>query len=415
MRKAHSLIDKVYDPDNLYRAWRRVRRNRGAAGVDAVTISMFESDLERNLRAIHRQLRERRYQPRPVKRVYIPKGPQPGELRPLGIPTVKDRIVQQALLQIVEPIFDHTMSDRSFAYRKGRNAHDAIATLMRDVKDGYRHVVDADIKAFFDSIDHDVVMSRLRARIADGRVLDLFEAFLVAGVMENGEVTVPAAGTPQGGVVSAWLSNLVLDDLDKALDRAGFRHVRYADDFVVLCQSHEDARHALTLVTEVLDALQLQLHETKTRLSDAWKGFVFLRFRFKANRVSVSSRAVERFKERIRWLTRRQQGRNVEAVFHRLNPVIRGWVGYFGLAEVSRLLRRLDEWIRMRIRSFRFKRKKRHDNHRLPNRRLRRWGLLSLRLCRPAKRFPTLVGYGRSRARPRLLTTRLPRGVAQSQ
>ena len=415
MRKAHSLIDKVYDPDNLYRAWRRVRRNRGAAGVDAVTISMFETDLERNLRAIHRQLRERRYHPRPVKRVYIPKGPQPGELRPLGIPTVKDRIVQQALLQIVEPIFDHTMSNRSFAYRKGRNAHDAIATLMRDVKDGYRHVVDADIKAFFDSIGHDVVMSRLRARIADGRVLDLFEAFLMAGVMEDGEVTVPAAGTPQGGVVSAWLSNLVLDDLDKALHRAGFRHVRYADDFVVLCQSREDARKALTLVTEGLDALKLQLHETKTRLSDAWKGFEFLRFRIKANHVSVSSRAIERFKERIRWLTRRQQGRNVEAVFHRLEPVIRGWVGYFGLAEVSRLLRRLDEWIRMRIRSFRFKRKKRHDNHRLPNRRLRRWGLLSLRLCRPAKRFPTLVGHGRSRARPRLLTTRLPRGAAQSQ
>jgi group II intron reverse transcriptase/maturase len=400
MRKAHSLIDKVYDPNNLHKAWRRVRRNRGAAGVDQVTIPMFESDLEHNLRTIERRLRERRYKPQPVRRVYIPKGPQPGKLRPLGIPTVKDRIVQQAILQVVEPLFDHTMSDRSFGYRKGRNAHDAITALMYDVMDGYRHVVDADIKSFFDSIDHNVVMSRVRARIADGRVLDLLEAFLVAGVMENGKVTVPSAGTPQGGVVSAWMSNLVLDDLDRALDGAGFRHVRYADDFVVLCKSREDARDALSLVKEVLDSLKLQLHETKTRLSDAWSGFEFLGFRIKANHVSASSRAIEKFKERIRELTRRKQGKNVEAVLHRLNPVIRGWVGYYGPAEVARMLLRLDQWIRMRIRSFRLKRKKRHDNHRLPNRRLRRWGLLSLPKCRPVKRFPTFVGSGRTRARP---------------
>jgi len=377
-----------------------VRRNRGAAGVDQVTIEMFEADIELNLLAIQRQLRERRYRPKPVRRVYIPKKSQPGKLRPLGIPTVKDRIVQQALLQVIEPLFDHTMSDRSFGYRKGRNAHGAITALMQDVKDGYRHVVDADIKSFFDSIDHDVMMSRVRARIADGRVLDLFEAFLMAGVMENGEVTVPTAGTPQGGVVSAWLSNLVLDDLDKALERAGLRHVRYADDFVVLCKSRAEARQALALVTDVLDSLQLQLHETKTRLSDAWKGFEFLRFRIKANHVSVSSRAIDDFKERIRWMTRRKQGRNVEAMLARLNPVLRGWVGYFGPAEATRVLSDLDHWIRMRVRSFRFKKKRRHDNHRLPKRRLRKWGLLSLRECRPARRFPTLVGCGRTRARP---------------
>lgn len=400
MRKAHSLIDKVYDPNNLHKAWKRVRRNRGSHGVDQVTIQMFEADLEHNLSAIERQLREQRYKPQPVRRVYIPKRSQPGKLRPLGIPTVKDRLVQQALLQIVEPRFDHTMSDRSFGYRKGRSAHDAITTLMLDVKDGYRHAVDADIKAFFDSIDHDVVMSRVRARIADGRVLDLFEAFLVAGVMEDGKVTVPTAGTPQGGVVSAWLSNLVLDDLDKALERGGLRHVRYADDFVVLCKSHTEARQALSLIREVLDSLQLQLHETKTRLSDVWKGFEFLRFRIKANRVSMSSRAIDDFKDHVRHLTRRKQGRNVEAMLSRLNPVIRGWVGYFGPAEVSRVLSRLDHWIRMRVRSFRFKRRKRHDNHRLPNRRLRKWGLLSLHECRPARRFPTLVGRGRMRARP---------------
>lgn len=400
MRKAHSLIDKVYDPNNLHEAWRRVRRNRGAAGIDGVSVQIFERDLDRNLRAIERQLRERRYRPSPVRRVYIPKPSQPGKLRPLGIPTVKDRVVQQAILQVVEPLFDKTLSSRCFGYRKGRNAHGALTTLMHDVKDGYRHIVDADIQSFFDSIVHDVVMSRVRARIADGRVLDLLEAFLVAGVMENGQVTVPSAGTPQGGVISAWLSNLVLDDLDKALERAGFRHVRYADDFVVLCKSREEAREALTLVSEVLDTLKLQLHETKTRLCDAWSGFEFLGFRIKANHVSISCKSIDRFMDRVRWLTRRKQGRNVEAMLARLTPVLHGWVGYYGPAEATRLLSRLDAWIRMRVRSFRFKHKKRHDNHRLPNRRLRKWGLLSLRECRPAKRFPTLVGSGRTRARP---------------
>lgn len=270
---------------------------------------------------------------------------------------------------------------------------------MSGMRNGFRHVVDADIRSFFDRISHNVVMSHLRARIADGRVLDLFEAFLTAGVMENGKVTVPSAGTPQGGVVSAWISNLVLDDLDKALEQAGFRHVRYADDFVVLCKSRQDARRALALVEEVLDTLKLQLHETKTGLRDVWKGFEFLGFRIKANHVSIAHQALERFKERIRWLTRRQQGGNVEAMLFRLNPVIRGWVGYYGFAEVSEVLSRLDAWIRMRVRAFRFKRKKRHDNHPLPNRRLRKWGLLSLRECRPTKRFPTFVGYGPARAR----------------
>ncbi len=222
------------------------------------------------------------------------------------------------------------LSDRSFGYRKGRSAHDALTTLVRDANERFRHVV--------------------------------------------------------------------LDDLDKALEQADFRHVRYADDFVVLCKSRQDARRALALVEEVLQVLKLQLHETKTRLSDVWKGFEFLGFRIKANHVSMSPRAIGRFKDRIRLLTRRQQGRNVEAMLLRLNPVIRGWVGYYGFAEVSKMLSRLDAWIRMRVRAYRFKRKKRHDNHRLPNRRLRRWGLLSLRECRPAKRFPTFVGHGPARA-----------------
>ncbi len=230
--KAHSLIDKVYDRKNLYRAWRKVRANKGAHGLDRVTIQMFEADLETHLREIQRKLQEHRFEPQPVRRVYIPKPADPKKRRPIGIPVVADRIVQQAILRVVEPLFDSQMSPRSFGSRKGRKAHDAIATLIEDAKQGFRVIVDADIASFYDSLDHEVVMSRVRARIADGRVLDLIEAFLKAGISDHNVITVPTEGTPQGGVISPWLSNLVLDDLDKALERRGYRHVRYADDCV---------------------------------------------------------------------------------------------------------------------------------------------------------------------------------------
>jgi RNA-directed DNA polymerase len=383
-RKAHSLIDKVYRWDNLVAAWKRVRANKGAHGLDRVTIRHFEADVETHLHEIQRKLMQRRYSPQPVRRVYIPKGGG-AKLRPIGIPVVADRVVQQAILQIVDPIFDPEMSERSFGFRKGRKAHDAIATAIQDAKEGYRYVVDADVRSFFDEIGHDVAMSRVRARIADGRVLDLFEAFLKAGVMEGGVVTVPKAGTPQGGVVSPWIANLVLDDLDKAIEAKGWRHVRYADDFVVLCRSREEAERALVYVKEVLEGLKLSLHETKTRLTDFAEGFEFLGFRFRRYHLGIGAKAIERFKDKVRKLTRRQQGRNVDAVIADLNPVVRGWVRYFGVAEVRGILYPLDCWVRMRIRAFRFKRKRKNDNWRLPNRRLEKWGLLSLLQCRPTR------------------------------
>ena len=385
--KAHSLIDKVYDGKNLFRAWRKVRANKGAHGLDRVTIQMFEADLETHLREIQRKLQEHRFEPQPVRRVYIPKPADPNKRRPIGIPVVADRIVQQAIVRVVEPLFDDKMSPRSYGFRKGRKAHDAVATLIEDAKQGFRVVVDADIASFYDSLDHEVVMSRVRARIADGRVLDLIEAFLKAGISEHNVITVPTEGTPQGGVISPWLSNLVLDDLDKALERRGFRHVRYADDFVVVCRSREEAHKALAYVKEILGTLKLSLHETKTRVSDFREGFEFLGFHFRHHRVGLRVKSIERFKDRVRGLTRRQQGRNVKAVLEDLNPVIRGWANYVGVAEVTGLFCGLDGWIRMRLRAFKFKRRNHNDNWRLPTRRLTNWGLLSLQGCRPELRL----------------------------
>ena len=385
--KAHSLIDKVYNEMNLYRAWRKVRANKGTHGLDRVTIRMFEKDLDTHLREIRRKLKEHRFEPHPVLRVYIPKPADPKKRRPLGIPVVTDRIVQQAIVQVVEPLFDAQMSTRSYGYRKGRKARDAIATIIQDAKEGFRVVLDADIASFFDTLDHEVVMSRVRARIADGRVLDLFEAFLKAGISENNVITVPTEGTPQGGVISPWLSNLVLDDLDKALESKQLRHVRYADDFVVLCRSREEAQDALAYVTEVLGKLKLSLSETKTKVSDFNEGFEFLGFHFRNYRLGIRDKSIDRFKDRVRTLTKRYQGRNVEAILEDLNPVIRGWANYVGVAQVTFLFENLDSWIRMRLRAFKTKHRNANDNWRLPNRRLEKWGLLSLRECRPKLRL----------------------------
>jgi group II intron reverse transcriptase/maturase len=410
--KAYSLIDKVYSWNNLYTAWRRVRANKGAHGLDRVTIRDFEADWEKHLNEIQRKLKQDRFEPQPVRRVYIPKPGDPSARRPLGVPVVADRVVQQALLQVLDPRFDGDMSERSFGFRKGRKAHHAIATAIRDGRDGYRHVVDADVAAFFDRLDHQVTMSRVRQRVGDGRVLRLIEAFLKAGVYEAGVVSVPQQGTPQGGVISPWLANLVLDDLDKALESRGYRHVRYADDFVVLCTTPEEAVKAKAFVEEVLGLLKLSLHETKTRLTDFREGFDFLGFRFRWFRLGIRAKSLDRFQDKVRLLTRRQQGRNVDAILQDLNPVLRGFARYFGIAEVGGLFTRLDAWVRMRVRAFKTKRRRRTDNRRLRNRRLAKWGLLSLQQCRPHERLSYMraaaLGAG---SRP--LAMRIPRGVAQ--
>jgi group II intron reverse transcriptase/maturase len=259
--------------------------------------------------------------------------------------------------------------------------------LIQDREDGFRYIVDADIKSFFDCIDHEVAMSLIRQEVADGRVLDLLESFLKNGISDAGTIHIPAEGAPQGGVISPLISNIVLNQLDKALEAKGWRFVRYVDDFVVLTRSREEANRALDYVKEVLRSLKLTLSEEKTRIASPKEGFDFLGFRIQTHSIAVRPKSLDRFKDKVRTLTRRQQGKNVDAVLEKLNPVLRGWAGYFGWGNVQRLFWRMDQWIRSRIRGFKFKRKCRNDNHRLTNRRLEKWGLLSLQKCRPTKRF----------------------------
>jgi RNA-directed DNA polymerase len=387
MLKAHSLIDKVYLWKNLWSAWRKVRANKGAHGLDRVTIRAFEQDAETHLRELQRKLMEDRFEPHPVRRVYIPKASNPKQKRPLGIPVVIDRVCQQAIYQVLSPIFDPLFSDRSFGFRPGRKAHHAIATAIQDAKDGFRCVVDADISSFFDRIDHEVVISQVCTRIADGRVIRLLKAFLKAGISDCGVISVPTEGTPQGGVISPLLANIVLDSFDKAIEAKGWRHVRYADDFIILTKSAQEAALAMAYAKEVLGNLNLSLHETKSRLTDFHEGFEFLGFHFRGFRLGIRARSLQKFKERVRSVTRRNQGRNVGAVLLDLNPVIRGYANYFGVAQVSTSFSHLDKWIRMRVRSFRLKRRTRHANHRLPTHKLENWGLLSLCNCRPKLRL----------------------------
>ena len=392
MLKAHSLIDKVYNWNNLWTAWRKVRANKGAHGLDRVTIRAFERDAETHLKELQRKLMENRFEPQMVRRVYIPKASNPKQMRPLGIPVVIDRVCQQAIYQVLSPIFEPHFSTRSFGFRPGRKAHHAIATAIQDARDGYIYVVDADIASFFDRIDHQVVIDRVCARIADGRVIALLKAFLKAGISDDGVISVPTEGTPQGGVISPLLANVVLDSFDKDIEAQGWRHVRYADDFVIFTKSPEEAALAMVYAKEVLGSLRLSLHETKTRLTDFRQGFEFLGFHFRGFHLGIRARSLEKFKDRVRDVTRRQQGRNVEAVLQDLNPVIRGYANYFGVAEVYGTFCVLDKWIRMRVRCFRLKHKTRFANRRLPSRRLRKWGLLSLLDCRP----PHRIAYMRS-------------------
>jgi len=379
-RRYYSLIDKVYELRNLYEAWKAVKRNKGAAGVDQVSIARFEKNLESNLRRLHQRLQDGTYKAPPVRRVYIDKAD--GSKRPLGIPAVADRVCQMAAVRVLTPIFEAEFLPCSHGFRQGRSTRTAIAMVEEYRKQGFRWVVEVDFKSYFDTLDHAVLMAKVRARVTDGRILGLIRSWLTAGVMSDGNLTYQTTGTPQGGVISPLLANIYLHGLDLALTNWGYKVVRYADDLVVLCQSQNKAKTALGLLKQVAEGeLRLTLHPEKTRITRFYEGFDFLGFTFKGHYRVARKRAMVKFKDRVRELTPRQTHRTLPEVIAELNPVIRGWGNYFRHGHMKGRFEALDQWIRMRLRSLVLKRKahrSRVASSMLPNKRFESLGLVSL-------------------------------------
>jgi group II intron reverse transcriptase/maturase len=369
--------------DLMHRAFRNVKRNRGAAGIDKVSIVMFEANLEQNLRALMRDLKTGTFQPLPLRRVHIPKGP--GRTRPLGIPAVRDRVAQEVLRQLLSPLFERLFHEDSYGFRPGRNCHQALERVLELHRQGHVHVLDADIQGFFDNIPHQVIMTGVAAEVADGNILRLVERFLKAGVMEDGVFRPTTVGTPQGGVISPLLANIALNSLDWQLHEHGQRFVRYADDFVVLCQTESQVQEALDLVQRHLTSLGLTLSAEKTKVNKFREGFAFLGFTLSSWSVTMRPKSVEKFKTKVRELTPRHHNLD-PGVITKLNRVIRGTANYFATpySKVGNVFRGLDRWIRMRLRCMKYKRKSRADNGRLRLRHFRRLGLLFLSDLRPA-------------------------------
>jgi RNA-directed DNA polymerase len=346
------LMEEVCERGNLERAWKRVRRNKGGPGVDGMTIADAADHLREHWPSIRAQLLEGRYQPQPVKREEIPK-PE-GGTRKLGVPCVVDRLIQQALLQVLQPRWDPTFSEHSYGFRPGRSAHQAVAQAQRYVAEGYGVVVDLDLEKFFDRVEHDSLLARVAARVADKRVLKLIRRFLKAGVMEGGLISPVDEGTPQGGPLSPLLSNLVLDDLDKELERRGHRFCRYADDCNIYVRSHRAGERVMASVSRFLTRkLRLKVNEAKRAVArpEARK---FLGFSISndGSERRIAPQALAKFKTRVRELTRRTRGRSLKQVIEELAPYLIGWRGYFGFCQTPRVLTNLEAWIRRRLRMY---------------------------------------------------------------
>lgn len=378
--KVHSLTGRI-TPKLMRQAFRAVKRNRGAAGVDKVSIAMFAANLEENLAALMRDLKTGVFRPLPLRRVYIPKGPGSNKLRPLGIPVVRDRVAQEVVRRLLAPIFEPRFHDASFGFIAGRNCHQAIERVLELHRQGYKVVLDADIAGFFDNIPHRVIMEAVAAEVADGNILDLVEGFLTAGVMEDGVFKPTTIGTPQGGVISPLLANIVLNHLDWQLHEAGYHFARYADDFVVVCQTKRQAHEALALVERVLrDALGLQLSAEKTKVTTFGKGYEFLGFFLSSRSRRMREKSVQKFKAKVRELTVRKCNLDAEAI-KKLNRVIRGTANYFAteFSTCRWMFQKLDSWLRMRLRCMKLKRKNYNDNRKLRGGFFRRkLGLLTL-------------------------------------
>jgi len=372
-----SLIDKVFAERNLREAVAKVAANQGAPGVDHVTVETFFNDLDANVGRLMVALRDGSYEPQAIRRVYIPK-PGSNEQRPLGIPTVRDRVVQAAVRHVMEPIFEREFAEHSYGFRPGRGCKDALRQVDALLKQGYVYVVDADLKSYFDTIPHDRLLERLRERIADGRLLKLIESFLKAGILDGLKEWEPEAGAPQGAVLSPLLSNIYLNPLDHQMAAGGYQMLRYADDFVILCRSQAEAEQALVLVRQWCEVEGLTLHPTKTRIVDVRiEGFDFLGYRFQTTRQGRLTRwprtkSLQKLKDTIRAKTKRTDGRALMCIIYDVSLTLRGWFGYFQHSCRTTFVP-VDSWVRMRLRSILRKRAGRagrgrgRDHQRWPN------------------------------------------------
>lgn len=384
----HSLIDKVYSERNLRAAFGRVKRNQGSAGVDHVSVERFEAELEVNLERLREGLGTGTYRPQAIRRCWIPK-PGNKEKRPLGIPTVRDRTVQTALRNVLEPIFERDFAQHSYGFRPGRSCKNALARVNALLQSGYTHVVDADLKGYFDSIPHDKLMALIKDKVADQRVRDLIQQFLDQKILDEMKSWRPEEGTPQGAVISPLLSNIYLDPLDHLMAEHGLEMVRYADDFVVLCRDAGQAEQALETIRAWTNEAGLQLHPEKTRIVayGSGEGFDFLGYQFKRCRTGhrhwPSDKSLNGIRDRVRAKTPRTCGHSLDRIIADLNPILRGWFGYYQHSLPS-TFRPVDGYVRMRLRTLLRKRHKRKgrargtDNNRWPNAYFQAHGLYTL-------------------------------------
>ena len=353
-------MEEVCERENCKQALKRVKANKGSAGVDGMTVQQLPEYLKQHWPAIREQLLSGTYQPQPVKRVEIPK--PDGGVRKLGIPTVLDRFIQQAVMQVLQGKWDRTFSNHSYGFRPGRSAHQAVAQAQQYIAEGYRWVVDLDLEKFFDRVSHDKLMARIGSRVSDRRMLKLIRTFLKAGVMEGGLVSPVDEGTPQGGPLSPLLSNIVLDEFDRELERRGLRFARYADDSNIYVRSRRAGERVMASLTRFITTkLKLKVNEQKSAVARPWErkflGFSFTWHREPKRR--IAPKTVLRFKERVRELTSRTRGISIERMAEELAQYLRGWLGYFGKCETPSVLQSLEEWTRRRLRSVIWKQWKR--------------------------------------------------------
>jgi group II intron reverse transcriptase/maturase len=398
-KKVHSLIDKVYKRKNLEMAWEKVKENRGSGGVDGQTLAAFEAQLSLQLARLEKELKENTYQPQPVLQHPIPKRDKPGEYRMLGVPTIYDRVCQQALLNRLEPIFEPVFDDASFGYRRGRSTKDALRKIWKEIQSGSEWIVDGDLRDFFGSVDHEKLLPLVAQRVADGRVLRLIEGMLKAGSYGKGQLFPTERGTPQGGVVSPLLSNILLTPFDREMRLRGYQLTRYADDWVLTCKSAAEARSAVDVARRILKQLGVELHPQKTRIVHVRYGFEFLGYRIKRGERKLhlpeskicsqvrqgalyaypKEKSIQRFMDRVRERTKRRTPLATKELIEELNPLVRGWGEYYKRAHVRKLFHRLDAWIIRRIWSHRFKRWRNCGWKQLPERVLYgEYGLVNL-------------------------------------